>query len=123
MTSLLSDADLQLARGVLAESLGGSAVISGGTISDNGLGGGTLSRVPRGTVGCRIAPIRGTEREIGDRLAADAEWLVTVPGDTVVSTADQLQVTLTDHDGTFEVLAVRANSQAVSKRLECQEVN
>lgn len=120
--SLLSTADIADMQATLNQSLAGTAVIQTRTFTDNAGGGGTVSWTNAGTVACRLASLSGTEREIGARIAEDANWILTIPASGTVTTDSRFVVTGTGHDGTYEALAIRAWTPSVSKRIECREV-
>lgn len=117
--TLLSDQDLTSMRSVLAESLPDTCVIQtlGGTVDANGEG--VQGFTAAGTVDCRLAPMRGDERERGDRISEDADWIVTLPAETSVSVASRLVI-----DGSaYDVAAVRApRSWEISRRVEATKV-
>jgi head-tail adaptor len=109
-------------RTVLNTSLSGTAVIQSQSFTDDGGGGGTLAWTAGGTVSCRVAPLTGTEREMGERIASDADWLITLPGTASVTTNSRIVVTGSGHNGTYEALAVRSWTPTISKRVEAREV-
>jgi SPP1 family predicted phage head-tail adaptor len=89
-------------------------VIQGGTIASDGGGGGSKAWVASGTVPCRLAPIRGTERDIANRISEDAEAVVTLPYNAGVHTNHRLVI---DGD-TYSVEAVRDRDWMISQRVE-----
>lgn len=120
--NLLSNADVASMRSTINESLDGTAVIQTKGFTDNAGGGGTLAWTASGTADCRVASLTGSEREMGNRIAEDAKWIITLPATTSVTTNSRIVVTGSGHDGTYEVLALRAWTPSVSKRVECREV-
>lgn len=117
--TLLTAGDIARMRDVLDQSLPDTCVIQGGTIVDDLGGGGSTTWANRGTVDCRLSPMTGSEREVADRLSEDAQWLITVPAETVVDTNSRVVISGTS----FEVLARRApRSWEVATVLEAQEV-
>lgn len=109
-------------RATIAQSYGGTAVIQSESFGDDAGGGGTATWTASGTANCRLASINGGEREMGNRIAEDATWIITLPATTSVTTNSRIIVTGSGHNGTYEVLAVRAWTPSISKRLECREV-
>ena len=117
--SLLSANDLTTMRGVLNESLPGTAVVQSGTFTSDAGGGGTQAWTASGTFDCRLAPRSGDEREIGDRTSSDADWVITLPALTSIEVDDRILT----HGGTFSVVALRApRSYEVSRRVEAREL-
>lgn len=112
---MLTAADIDSMRTVAAQALPGTAIIQTFTVTDDGGGGGTAAWTSAGTVDCRIAPLSGSEREIADRIAEDAESIVTLPAETVVTTKDRMLIA----GGTFNVLALRdRNEWEITTRVE-----
>lgn len=105
-------------RAVAAQALPGTAVIQTESFTDDGGGGGTLGWSAAGTVSCRIAPMTGSERDIADRVAEDAESVVTLPADTDIDASDRLLI-----DGrTYNVLHVRErDAWELTRRVEVGE--
>lgn len=116
---MLTEPDLSSMRSTLDESLPGTAVVKFPTFVDNQGGGGTQTFTASGTVACRIASISGTEREIADRISADADWVVTLPALTSIDTDHRIET----GGGTFSVVAMRApHSYEVSRRVEVRRL-
>lgn len=115
---MLTDAELTAMRATAAEALPGTAVIQTHQFTDDGGGGGTVGWTSSGTVDCRIAPLSGDEREIADRIAEDAEYIVTLPTDASVTVQSRLIVA----GGTFNVAAIRDRSYEVTQRVEVTKV-
>lgn len=101
-------------RTVAEQALPGTAVIATQAFSSDGGGGGTTVWTAGGTVACRLAPIRGSEREIADRISADADYIVTVPHGATVTTDSRMVIA----GGTFNVEAIRDRSWPVTQRVE-----
>lgn len=116
---LLTAADITAMRATLNQSLPGTAVIySRSYVSDSG-GGGTMSFTAAGTVAARIAPLTALEEVTGDRLAPEANWVVTLPAETTISEDSQVVI----GGGTFTVEAVRGpRSFELSRRVEVSKV-
>lgn len=117
---LLSDSDIASMRATLSDSLPGTAVLKTATFADDSGGGGSITWTAAGTVPCRITPMSMDERLIANRIAEDANWLITLPADTAVNHRQRLAI-----DGrSFEVLAVRApRSYEISRQVEANEVS
>jgi head-tail adaptor len=118
--SLLSDSDVESMRATMAESFPDTAVIKTPQVVGDSGGGGTTSWTAAGTVGCRIAAFgSGAERNIADRLAEEAEWIVSLPAETAITTSDRVTINNTD----FNVIAMSApRSWELSRRVEVSEV-
>ena len=111
---MLTDAELSAMRTIAAEALPGTAVVSSVARTSDSGGGDTLAWTASGTVACRLAPISGNEREIGDRISADADYIVTLPGTVSVTTNSRLVIA----GGTFNVEAIRDRSWNTTTRVE-----
>lgn len=72
------------------------------------------------TVACRVSPLGNAAREalVAGGIQADAQYVVTVPVGTDVTSADRLVV----GSRTFEVVEPSERSYAVSLRLICREL-
>lgn len=106
-------------RDVAEQTFDGTAVIQALTYSSDGGGGGTSTWSASGTVACHLSPIRGDEREIAERIASDADWIVTVPAETSVTTAHRVVIA----GVTFNVQAARApRTWEITRRLEVREI-
>lgn len=118
---MISAAELTRMRAVAQRSMPGTAVIQSGTLTSDGGGGYTDSFAAAGTVPCRVAPmISMNESEIGERISADADWMITLPAGTSVSSDDRL---VTD-GGTFTVVGVRGpRSYEVTRRVEARQLS
>lgn len=116
--SLLTDADIESMRTTALEALPGTAVIQNQTFVDNGGGGGSLSWTASGTVACRLAPLTGDEREVADRISAEADYVITLPTTASVTASSRLIVA----GGTFEVQALRDRLWNVTQRVEVARV-
>lgn len=117
---MLTTADLENMRATAERALPGTAVIQNGTLTTDGGGGYTEAFTPRvgGTVACRVAPLTGSERETGDRITADAGYVITLPAETTVETDDRIVVA----GITYNVTAVRDRSWEITRRLEAEKV-
>jgi head-tail adaptor len=119
---LLSTGEIAAMRRTLEGSLPDLAVVQTPFFGDDGGGGGTTAWSIAGTVACRVAPITrqaGTEGEIADRLAPDANWILTLPATTSIDTDDRIMVGAR----IFNVLGIHApRSYEVSRRVEANEV-
>lgn len=111
---MLSSADLSSMRTEAARALPGTAVIYSQTSTSDGGGGGSIAWTAAGTVSCRLAPLRGDEREIADRISPDADFIVTLPVTASVTTNSRLLIS----GGTFNVAAIRDRDYEVTQRVE-----
>jgi SPP1 family predicted phage head-tail adaptor len=111
---MLTEADISAMRTVAEQALPGTAVIQTQAFTDDGGGGGTLAWTSSGTVDCRLAPMRGGEREIADRIAEDSDFIVTLPTTAAVTPQSRLLIA----GGTFSVAAIRDRSWEVTQRVE-----
>jgi hypothetical protein len=93
-------------RSVAAEAMPGTAVIQGGTLASDGGGGGSMVWASSGTV--------------DGRIAADAEYIITVPHNASVTTDSRLIVTDENFSGTFNIEAIRERSWNVTTRVEAK---
>lgn len=114
----LTDADITSMSETAELSLPGTAIIRRRTFTSDGGGGGTATWGTAGTVACRIGPLNGSEREIADRISAEATSVLTVPVGTDIGTADRVV-----SDGrTYNVAALREwGDYSVTLRVEVVE--
>lgn len=105
-------------RTVAEQALPGTAVIQSGTLASDGGGGWTETFTASGTVSCRVAPVTGVENEVGDRVAAESQYVITLPAETTVETDDRIVVA----GVTYNVTAVRDRSWEVTRRVEAEKV-
>lgn len=117
---MLTTAELTAMRATLADSLPDVAVIKSRSWVSDGGGGGTTTYAAAGTVDCRIAPASASpERNQGERLHPDTEYVLTFPYDTAVE--DDSLITIDSRD--YSVTALREpRSFAVSLRVEAKEI-
>lgn len=115
---MLNAADLASMRATAEQALPGTAIIQSGTLVSDGGGGQTETFAASGTVSCRVAPAAGNEREEGDRIVADSQYVITLPADTTVETDDRIVVA----GITYNVTAVRDRSWEVTRRVEARKV-
>jgi SPP1 family predicted phage head-tail adaptor len=111
---MLTDADISSMRSVAEDALPGTAIVQTHAFTDDGGGGGTLAWTAAGTVDCRLAPIRGDEREIADRISEDSDHIVTLPTTASVTVESRLLIA----GGTFQVSAIRDRSWEITQRVE-----
>jgi SPP1 family predicted phage head-tail adaptor len=111
---MITSAELASMREAASEALPGTAVIQSQTTTSDGGGGVTQAWTAAGTVDCRIAPLTGTEREIGERISSDADYIITLPHDASVNTNSRI----VSNGGTFNVEAIRDRSWHVTTRVE-----
>lgn len=99
----LTDAEITSMRYEAELSLPDTAIIQRRTFTSDGGGGGTAAWSAAGTVACRIGPMNGSEREIANRISAEATSILTVPVGTDIGTADRVSV----DSRTYNVAALR----------------
>lgn len=119
--SLLSDADLTSMRATAAEALPETCVIHAGTVTVDSVGDRTEAFLPvaGGTVACRVAPLSGSERELGSRISSDANAILTLPFDAPLTSNSQVRVS---GGGTFNVEHIRDRSLELTTRAEAVKV-
>lgn len=115
---MLTSSEIARMRATAQRAMPGSAIIQGGTLTSDGGGGWTEGFTAAGTVACRVAPIAGSEREVGDRIVADSQYIITLPAATAVETDDRIVVS----GVTYNVTAVRDRSWEVTRRVEVRRV-
>ena len=111
---MLTADELTQMRADAAEALPGTAIIQTQAETSDGGGGVTVAWTAAGTVDCRIAPLTGTEREMGDRISSDADYLITLPHNASVTTNSRIVA----GGGTYSVEAIRDRSWNVTTRVE-----
>lgn len=106
-------------RGLITEALTERGWRLSGTVADDGGGGGTVTMVAGGTVGCRIDTIgSGDEASLAGRISDRSTHLITLAPETAVTTEDRFYVS---GRGTYEVTAVREHTDAFSTVIEAVE--
>ena len=109
-------------RETLNDSLPGTAIVQTRTWVSDGGGGGTTSWVAAGTYDCRIAPTGGADnvdKEIGDRLHPETEFVITLPASFEADTEDRVVTA----GGTFEVIGVtEPRTWEISSRLQVKVI-
>lgn len=114
---MLTAGELSRMRTTAGSALPDSCVIQSQAWASDGGGGGSLTWTTGGTVNCRVAPVGGmgaSEDNYGDRISADAEFIITLPTTAAVTTDSRIIHT----GGTFNVEAVRDRSYEVTQRVE-----
>ena len=116
---MLTSADIAKMRATADDALPQACVLYYNALaSDNG-GGWTETFTAAGTTPCRLAPLRGDEREIGSRIASEADWMITLPANTVIETDDRIEVA----GGTYNVAAVHDRAAwEITRRVETTKV-
>ena len=120
-TSTLSVAQLAAMRRDANRMLPDTAVLYSNTLTSDDGGGYTEAFSAAGTVACRVAPITsrsGGEGEVGDRIEADAQYVITLPAETSIETDDRIMV----GQITYNVVAVRDRSWEITRRVEAKKV-
>jgi hypothetical protein len=119
---VLTNAQIVRMRAVALEALPGTAVIYNNALTSDSGGGYTEAFTPRtgGTVACRVSPLvqGGSEGEEGDRIEADAQYIITLPATTTVETDDRIAVA----GITYNVVVVRDRSWEITRRVEVKKV-
>lgn len=114
---MLTSSELAQMRATADRALPATAVIETQTwVSDQG-GGGSVSWTASGTVDCRLAPIRGTEREQGDRISPDADSLATLPFGAAVDRDARLRI----NGRIYNIAHIRERSWNLTTRVEVVE--
>ncbi len=114
---MLTASEIQSMRDVAESALPSSAVITARTSVSDGGGGGSMAYTAAGTVPCRISPMNGNEQAIADRISSKADYIVTLPAETSVTTDSRLLI-----DGqTYGVEAVRDRGEwEITRRVEVE---
>jgi SPP1 family predicted phage head-tail adaptor len=105
-------------RTIAEQAMPGTAILQGGSLTTDGGGGWTEAFTAGGTVACRVAPINGSEREEGDRISAESQYVITLPAESVVQTDDRIVIA----GVTYNVTAVRDRSWEVTRRVEAKKI-
>lgn len=114
---MLTDSELAGIRSTSSSALPGTAIIQSQGWESDGGGGGSIAWTAAGTFDCRISPIGGSgasEEERGDRIAADADFIITLPFDASVDTNSRLLI----DEEVYNVEAIRSRSWNASTRVE-----
>jgi hypothetical protein len=114
---LLTDDEIAGMRATAGAALPDTAIVQAKAFVSDGGGGGSTGWTASGTLPCRISPVTGSgsdEREAGDRISANAEFVVTLPVDAVVSTEHRLVIA----GDVYNVEAVRTRSWNLTTRVE-----
>jgi SPP1 family predicted phage head-tail adaptor len=117
---MLTANEISSMRTTASQALPGTAVIQRDTfVSDEG-GGGSQTWAASGTVACRVAPIRGDEREVAERISAEADYIITLPAETTIAEDDRVVIS----SETYEVQAIRDRDQwEITRRVEAAKVD
>lgn len=120
MAGLIDDASLVFMRETAERGMEGTAVILSPKWGSDGAGGGTTTFSPSGTVSARLAPYTrgGGEQIEAERLNPGSELIFTFPAETEVTHKDQIVY----EGGTFAVVAVKARTREVTRRVGVKEV-
>lgn len=107
-------------RGLITEGLTERGYTVGGTVVDDGGGGGTVTGVNGGTVACRVdaIPSQGDEEAVAGRISDRSTHVITLPPGSAVTTEDRFYV---NGRGTYEVTAVREHTGEFSTVFEAVE--
>ena len=101
-----------LAREALTET---GNVIGAGSVTDDGGGGATFTVAAGSDIPCRVDSLTGAEGEAAERISDRSTHLISVPPDTDIDTRQSFAV---DNRGTYEVTAVRENTDGFIAQLE-----
>lgn len=116
---MLTSADVAKMRATAGSALPDTCVLMRNTLVSDGGGGYTETFAAGGTVSCRLSPQGGVERELGDRITPEADWVITLPPTTFIETDDRIMVA----GGTFDVVAVRARANwEITRRVDTRKV-
>jgi hypothetical protein len=112
---MLSNAEIARMRTTAEQAMTGTAVISTKAWVSDGRGGGSVTWSPSGTVSCRVTSKSMTEELGVGRIESDADWIITLPAETAVSTEDRIVA-----DGeTMSVTGVSApRTWEITRRIE-----
>jgi head-tail adaptor len=116
---MLTDAELASMRTTTGEALPDTCVIQRGTATTDSGGGATTAWVSAGTVDCRLAPaVGGFENETGERITADADFILTLPQGTTIDT----NYRVVTGGETYNVTALRDRSWPLTRRMEVKRL-
>lgn len=118
--STISADELDRMRDEAEKTMPDSAIILRGTFTSNSGGGASGSFIPSGTFPCRYVRMSGREQNLGDRLAADADAVITMRGGVDVDSEDKITVV---GEGDFTVQASPGRSYEVTRRLMVKELS
>lgn len=102
-------------RGLIFTALTETGYTLSSTYTSDGGGGGTATATTGGTVACRLDALTGSEDETGAALSDRSTHLVTLPPGTAITVADDFVIS---GRGTFEVTAVRENTDELARYIE-----
>lgn len=102
-------------RGLVTEALTETGNVISGTVIDDGGGGGTRSTSVGGTIACRIDALGGDEGDAAERISDRSTHLVTLPAETAITVAQDFRI---NGRGTYEVTAVRENTDELARFIE-----
>lgn len=125
MGLLLGAADLEWMGGLQGQALPGSAIIHRGTVTPDGMGGGSVTWAAVGTVAARLygqnSRAVAEDARNGAQVISVTRWYVTMPTGTLVTAADRLvvsgrlfEVTEVNNDQHWQA-AVRASVTAINE--------
>lgn len=95
MTTLLGAADLTWMRSVQEQAMPGTAIIQRGTVTNDGMGGGSVAWNAVGTAIARLYSQNSraiAEAVSGAELISETRWYVTMPYGTQVRADDRLSI-------------------------------
>lgn len=109
---------IQTTRGLVTEALTERGYTIASSFTSDGGGGGSVTMISGGTVGCRIDSLAGGEDAVADRISDRSTHLITLSPDESVTTEDEFCVI---GRGTYEVTAVREHTGEFSTVFEAVE--
>lgn len=108
-------------RGLAFLALSDTGYVIGGSVTDDGGGGGTSTWGTLGSsVPCRVDPMGGGEGVVANQLDDRSTHLITVPPNASVDHTDRFQVI---DVGTFEITAVQTRTRETVRTLEAVELS
>ncbi len=115
---MLKAAELVSMQTLAKSALPETAVIELASVVSDGGGGETTTWLENQAVPCRLMSSTATEAEEGGRIAADADWILTLPAGTVVTT----DARIITHGMTLSVESVSNRSWEITKQVACNGV-
>lgn len=117
---MLSDNDLAGLRTAFDDLLGETCVITRATNVSDGQGGSTATWAAVGTALCTLSPLNRTSGDgftVADQIKEVADYVVTLPAETDVTTKDRLTIGAR----TYEVSAVKEpRTYEIVRRVEAK---
>jgi hypothetical protein len=102
-------------RGLVTEALTETANVLTDVVTSDSGGGGRVTVSTGGTISCRLDALGGGEGELAERISDRSSHLATLPAGTQITSANDLRI---NGRGTFEVTAVRENTDEMARFVE-----